>query len=182
MGLFGWLSRLFLILIILNLVDTIICIIWPALTHTLHYYPSLTDTLYILVTGPTFFSTKLNFSFKICRIIILLLVLSTLIAITSTKKLGTIRSYEITIFVLSIITLSIIGYNELKYSASSIESLASSIFNYVFVENLKLIFVALIYHIPFAIMSFMIYIGMHRYKEFLLELKITRVPKESKKV
>jgi len=130
--------------------------------------------------GPLEFSTRLGSSFYIGRILILLLVLSTLVALTATKKLSTIRSYEFIILFVSIIVLAVIGYNTYKYTAPSASSLALSVLSYVFVANVKLILIVLVYHLPFAITSFLIYIGMYKYREFLMELKITRVPGEGR--
>lgn len=179
MGLFSWFSKFFLIVLILNLVDTIICIVWPILTNNIHHFPSMTETLYTIVYGPAMFSTRLKITFQLGRAIILILTLATLIAITTAKKFHTIRTYEFIILLMTLIWLAVTGYNELSgTSIGSYGSLVASVAKFVFVQNIGLVALALLYHLPFAISSFLIYMGIYRYREFLMELRITRVPKE----
>ncbi len=179
MGLFRWLSRFILIVLILNIVDNIICIIGPIMTNNMHFYPSLLDTLYILTSAPLYFSTAMAItsSFPMIRILILIFVLALLVAIVSARNLETMIFYEFIIFI-SISVLIIaegLGYYSPEGTHSALPY--SELPRFFFITKGGYIIKVLAYHLPFGFISLLIFIAISKYREFLAHLKFLKAPR-----
>ena len=161
-----WLFRSYLIIFILNLTDAIFCIIWPIFYGGKHIYPSITDTIQVLISIPWMFSLQVKFNFYFARGLFLMLmtiVLSIYISDTP-KKVG--LQYEGTIFV-GLVTLIIWTIaSHLSLSTMSMTSLSSIAPK----GNVINLFLVLIYHIPLAIFAVLIYQLVYRYRVIATEV------------
>lgn len=157
------------------MLDSILCIALPVLNNEMHFFPSISDTCGIVSNAPFVFSSKMGFKFDVIRPLILVVVLSLIIATISYKQKDTIVQYEIVVFFSYVIYKAMSIYSLSSATSMNNESMSvPSMFGYIVFGAIKI----LVFHIPFALLSLIIFLVAHKYKEIAKEIRVLEEEKE----
>ncbi len=157
------------------MLDSVLCIILPIMNNEMHFFPSFSDTCATISSAPYIFSSGIGLKFDVIRPLILVVFLSFLIAAISYKRRDPIIQYEITIFLLYVIYVATAVYSLPSMISSGGGSLSTqSLLSYVALDGAKI----LVFHIPFALLSLVIFIAMHKYREIIEEIKMLKEEKK----
>lgn len=170
MGVLRSIFRAVFIIIILNMLDSILCIVLPVLNNEMHFFPSISDTCGMVSSAPFVFSGKMGFKFDVIRPLILVVALSLTVAAISYKQKDTIMQYEAVIF-FSYIIYKVMSIYSLSFPLTSMnnESMSvQSMLGFIVFDAIKV----LIFHIPFALLSLIIFLVAHKYKEIVEEIRV----------
>jgi len=165
--------KILFILLILNIIDSIVCIIIPLMMGELHFYPSFVDTLSMAFFAPDYFRTNITISLPVIRAIVLIATVSILIAYIAQSKAESVFYYlSLMFFILLIVAVS----NTMSLIAPMSSNIPSlhEIFG-EFWRNISTDIVILLYHIPLSIIPLLILMLTHRYKAMVSELKVLEV-------
>ena len=164
------LFRILFILLILNVVDSIVCILVPFIIGTLHYYPTFVDTLRTLLLAPEYFRTNIMINLSFIRIIVLILAASIIIAYLAHSKIESVVYYLGLIF---LIGLSILVNDSIlpAISISSVGFNVSSIINRLS-RSTPGIIILMLYHIPLSVIPLLITAITQRYRTVTSELRL----------
>ena len=164
------LFRILFILLILNVVDSIACILVPFIIGTLHHYPTFVDTLRTLLLAPEYFRTNIVINLSLIRIIVLILTASIIIAYLAHSKIESVIYYLGLIF---LIGLSILVNDSIlpAISVSSVGFNVSSIINRLS-RSAPGIIILMLYHIPLSVIPLLITAITQRYRTVTSELRL----------
>ena len=174
MGLARGLFRALIIVLLLNLIDTIICVLWPLFTGSLHIFPSMRDTCAIVLAAPMMFSTHMHMSLRTVRAILLIVGLCILAGVLSESHIKAILSYEGLIMLLVILLAFMNAYYAINPGSLEVSILIAGAASELLMDPLHVLIV-LLYHAPLAMLSCLIHVCIRKYREFLEEMRILKI-------
>lgn len=168
---FRWLIRAYLVIAIINIIDSVVCILLSNVMLTIHIYPTLQESVLILLNAPWIISeqySRINMQFIRAIMLIVMMIIIIVYMAGSAKEAALYYFAIILVAFLSYVTWTIISGISLSTVLQNFMG-ASQVINPS--ELLRIVLLIVIYHLPFATLTAILYQVVNKYKMIVSEIE-----------